>query len=162
RRPQRRHHQLRILAARLWRARIRGGRAAHPQRQALRHRGHHPAGVEQPLSHRSPVCAPAFRGQRIHAPASAERRWVPRCDRALFSVVAGAAGVLVAWWALAAIERLAANQLPPGVTLALDARALVFTAGVSVCSALLVGLMPALQASRANLSEVLNDSARGS
>jgi predicted permease len=83
-------------------------------------------------------------------------------ESALFSLVAGAAGVLVAWWALAAVQQLAANQLPPGVTLALDARALVFTAGVSVCSALFVGLLPAFHASRANLSEVLNDSARGS
>ena len=83
-------------------------------------------------------------------------------ESALFSLVAGGAGLIVAWWALAAIQRLAANQLPPGVGLALDARALVFTAGVSVCSALLVGMVPAWQASRANLLEALNDSARGS
>jgi len=83
-------------------------------------------------------------------------------ESALFSLAAGAAGLLVASWALAAIERVAATQLPPGVTLALDGRALVFTAGVSVCSALLVGLIPALQASRANLSEDLKDSARSS
>ena len=80
-------------------------------------------------------------------------------ESAIFSLVAGAAGLLVAWWALAAIQRLAANQLPSGVTLALDARAFVFTVGVSVCTALLVGLVPA---SRANLSDALNDSARGS
>lgn len=83
-------------------------------------------------------------------------------ESALFSLVAGAAGLLKASWALAAIQRLAVNQLPPGVTLAFDTRALVFTVGVSVCSALLVGLLPAWHASRANLSEVLNDSARGS
>jgi predicted permease len=83
-------------------------------------------------------------------------------ESALFSLAAGAAGVLVASWALTAIERLASDQLPRGVTLVLDARALVFTVGVSVCSALLVGLVPAWLASRATLSEVLNDSARGS
>lgn len=83
-------------------------------------------------------------------------------ESALFSLVAGAAGLLVASWALAAIQQVAADQLPPGVTLALDARTLVFTAGVSMCSALLVGLVPALQASRASLSEDLKDSARGS
>jgi predicted permease len=83
-------------------------------------------------------------------------------ESALFSLVAGATGLLVASWALAGIQRLAVDQLPPGVTLALDVRALVFTAGVSVCSALLVGLLPAWHASRGNLSEVLNDAARGS
>jgi putative ABC transport system permease protein len=83
-------------------------------------------------------------------------------ESALFSLVAGAAGLLVAWWALAAIQHLAADQFPPGVTLALDARALVFTVGVSACCALLVGLVPAWHASRATLSEILKDSARGS
>ena len=83
-------------------------------------------------------------------------------ESVLFSLVGGAAGLLVASWALTAIQRLAAAQLPPGVTLTLDGSALAFTAAVSVISVLLVGLVPALQASRADLSQDLKDSARGS
>jgi predicted permease len=79
-----------------------------------------------------------------------------------FSIVAGALGVLVALWSLSAIQSTIASQLPPNTTLTLDWRALVFTAGVTLISALLVGLVPALQASKARLVDVLKDSARGS
>ena len=83
-------------------------------------------------------------------------------ESALFSIIAGGAGLLIASWSLTALQHLAADQLPPGVTLALEVRALLFTAAASIASALLVGLVPALQASRTSLSEVLNDAARGS
>jgi putative ABC transport system permease protein len=53
-------------------------------------------------------------------------------------------------------------QLPPNRVLALDLRALLFTAGVSVVSALLVGLAPAWQASKAQIVDVLKDGIRGS
>ena len=47
-------------------------------------------------------------------------------------------------------------------SLTLNWRALAFTGGVTLISALLVGLVPALQASKARLVDVLKDSARGS
>ena len=47
-------------------------------------------------------------------------------------------------------------------SLTLNWRALAFTGGVTLVSALLVGLAPALQASKARLVDVLKDSARGS
>jgi predicted permease len=78
----------------------------------------------------------------------------------LFSAVAGVIGVLLAWWAIEAIQRLATNQLPTGTTLSLDGVTLAFTVGVSALSAVLVGLVPALQASRADVAEVLRDTAR--
>jgi predicted permease len=80
----------------------------------------------------------------------------------VFSLVAGALGVLVALWALAAIESLVAAQLAPNTTLTLNWRALAFTAAITLVTAVLVGLAPALQASRTGLVEVLKDSARGS
>ncbi|MEY2877641.1 MAG: hypothetical protein RLZZ15_21, partial [Verrucomicrobiota bacterium] len=49
-----------------------------------------------------------------------------------------------------------------GTTLALDARALAFTVGATLLSALLVGLAPAWQASKPDLVETLKDAARGS
>ena len=79
-----------------------------------------------------------------------------------FSLVAGALGVLAALWSLAAIQSTIASQLPPNTTLTLNGRALAFTAGVTLISALLIGLVPALQASKARLVDVLKDSARGS
>ncbi|MGH9143881.1 MAG: ABC transporter permease [Vicinamibacterales bacterium] len=79
-----------------------------------------------------------------------------------FSVVAGALGVLAGLWSLSAIQSTIASQLPPNTTLTLNWRALAFTGGVTLISALLVGVVPALQASKARLVDVLKDSARGS
>jgi len=80
----------------------------------------------------------------------------------VFSAVAGALGMLFALWALYGIQLLVASQLPPNTTLTLNVRTLLFTAGVTVVTALLVGLAPALQASRSQLVDVLKDGARGS
>jgi predicted permease len=80
----------------------------------------------------------------------------------VFSIVAGALGVLVGLWSLSAIQSTIASQLPPNTTLTLNWRALAFTGGVTLISALLIGLAPALQASTARLVDVLKDSVRGS
>src|SRR5262249_3640678 len=79
-----------------------------------------------------------------------------------FSLVAGALGVLIAMWGLVSIQSIVATQLPPNTTLTLNWRALAYTGAVTLATALLVGLVPALQASRAELVETLKDSARGS
>ena len=80
----------------------------------------------------------------------------------LFSVVAGGLGLLIALWSLSAVQSTVAAQLPPNTALTLDWRALAFTAGVTLVSALLVGLAPAWQASKSDLVETLKDSSRGS
>ena len=80
----------------------------------------------------------------------------------VFSIVAGGLGLLLALWALSAIQSIVAPQLPPNTILTLNGRALAFTGGVTLLTALLVGLAPALQASRAHIVEALKDSARGS
>ncbi len=80
----------------------------------------------------------------------------------LFSIAAAALGVVLALWSLSAAQSAFATQLPPNTMLSLDWRALVFTAGVAFFCALVVGLVPAWQASKTNLVEVLKDSARGS
>ncbi len=80
----------------------------------------------------------------------------------LFSAVAGALGVLIAAWSLSVLQSLASAQLPPNTTLALDWRALAFTVGATLLSALLVGLAPAWQASKTDLVDALKDATRGS
>lgn len=79
----------------------------------------------------------------------------------VFSTVAGLLGVLFAVWALSAVQSIVATQLPPNTTLSLDWLAVAFAAGVTLLSALLVGLVPAWQASRAQIAETLKDTARG-
>ena len=80
----------------------------------------------------------------------------------VFSSAAGLLGVLIAFWTLAAFQSVVSSQLPPNTVLTLNGRALLFTIGVTLITALLVGVVPALQASRAALVDVLKDSARGS
>jgi len=95
----------------------------------------------------------------------ATRRQVVRqflVESLVFSIVAGALGLLLALWALSAIQSLIGNQLPPNTVVTLNWRALVFTGVVTLATALVVGLAPALPASRAELVDTLKDSARGS
>jgi predicted permease len=80
----------------------------------------------------------------------------------VFSCLAGALGTLLALWALSGIQSIVALQLPPGATLTLNWRALAFTGTVTLMTALLVGLAPAVHAARAPLVDALKDSARGS
>jgi predicted permease len=80
----------------------------------------------------------------------------------VFTAAAGVLGGLGAYWALTALQSIAAALLPPNTTLTLHWRALVFTAGVSILCGVLIGLFPSLQASRPDLVESLKDGARGS
>ena len=81
----------------------------------------------------------------------------------VFSMIAGALGLLLGHVgglgdSIDRGDAAAAEQHAD----TLNWRALLFTGGVTIVTALLVGLAPALQASRAHLVEVLKDSARGS
>ena len=80
-----------------------------------------------------------------------------------FSTIAGVLGVLLAFWSLSAIQSLVFGQLPPNASgLTLNWRALAFSAGVTLVCAVLVGLVPSIQASKASLVDALKDRARGS
>jgi putative ABC transport system permease protein len=79
----------------------------------------------------------------------------------LFAVAAGALGLGLAKLGLIGVEQLAANQLAPNTTFALSGATLGFSGVICLLSALGVGLVPALQASRLGLSDVLKDSGRG-
>ena len=80
----------------------------------------------------------------------------------ILAVAAGAVGTLLGMWALQVIQALLGATLPPNTTLAINPRALLFTAGITAATALLVGLAPAIQASRGELVAALKDAARGS
>ena len=89
----------------------------------------------------------------------------------VFSVAAGLLGVLLGCWALDLIQQIIAgaigksgvagvlgtNPLPAAAPLSLDGMTLAFTIAVSVLSALFVGCVPALEASRAGVAEVLKE-----
>jgi len=85
-------------------------------------------------------------------------------ESVVISLIGGALGVLLALWGV----RLTRNSLPadlvrfnPGWTrIAINDSALVFTVLVSLATALVVGLVPALIASRADPQQALKESGR--
>jgi len=78
----------------------------------------------------------------------------------LLALLSGGAGLLVAAWGISAIKYYGAEQLPRLDEVQINARALVFTLGVSVLTALLFGLLPIFKASRPDINEVLKAGAK--
>src|SRR5215216_5128275 len=76
----------------------------------------------------------------------------------LLAVVGGICGVLLAQWAVIVLVGLVAREAP--LDTRPDAGVLAFTAGVSILAGLLFGLVPAVQASRANLSSTMKEKNR--
>ena len=76
----------------------------------------------------------------------------------LLAVVGGVCGVLLAQWGVTVLIGLVASSAP------LDTRpdigVLAFTAGVSIVAGLLFGLVPAIQASRGNISSTIKERSR--
>jgi predicted permease len=76
-------------------------------------------------------------------------------------VLGGVAGVAIARiLASVLVALLPSLPFPVNVSLALDGRALIFTAGMVLVSAVLSGLVPALQASKADVVSALKDDAQ--
>jgi predicted permease len=79
-------------------------------------------------------------------------------ESVLLAALGGLGGIVVAYWARAAIWSYRPVFLQPGVMdLDLDGRVLLFTAAVSVLTGVIFGLAPALQGSRADLVTELKD-----
>jgi predicted permease len=84
-------------------------------------------------------------------------------ETCLLFVFGGAAGLLLARWMTSGLVvwLLPAFPVPVNLWLPLDARVVAFTLGVSLVAALLCGLAPALQASRADVVSALKNETQG-
>ena len=80
----------------------------------------------------------------------------------VFCASAAAAGLALAVIALRGAERAITSQLQTTVHFSIDGATLAATIALATVSALLIGLVPAFQATRANLVDVLKDNSRGS
>jgi predicted permease len=81
-------------------------------------------------------------------------------ESVLLFVLGGASGLLMARWITSVlVSRLPTLPFPVAVSLTLDGRAFAFTAGLSLMAALLSGLAPALDASRADVLSGLKNEA---
>src|SRR5262245_55087840 len=80
----------------------------------------------------------------------------------LVAVLGGLVGVLLAQWALSALVAFGADLIPRVLEIRIDPLALVFSLLVTLITGLLIGLLPALQASNVNVLEALKEAGRGS
>ena len=80
----------------------------------------------------------------------------------LLGLLGGAAGLLIANWGLQALIALSPEDTPRLDQINIDRRVLLFTFAVSLLTGLLFGLVPALQASKADLNESLKEGGRSS
>ncbi len=79
----------------------------------------------------------------------------------LLALLGGAAGLLLAGWGIRALLALVPASLPRAESITLDAHVLLFTAGVSVLTGIIFGIVPALRASDVNLRDALQETGRG-
>jgi predicted permease len=77
----------------------------------------------------------------------------------LLSLLGGAVGLVIANWVQVLLPKLVprGGQFPLDLGLTLDLRVLAFTLGVSLLTGVIFGLVPALQASRADLVSALKN-----
>ena len=85
-------------------------------------------------------------------------------ESVLLSLAGGAAGLLVAYWGVAALVAVLPesqlNALPFLKSLSIDRSILAFSFGLSFLTGLVFGLAPAIQSSRLDLNEVLKEGGR--
>lgn len=94
----------------------------------------------------------------------ADRRRLIRellAESVALSFVAGALGVVLAWWGLRALLALLPATLPAVTDAALDGRVLAFTTIVALATGTVFGLVPAFQGTRASVNDGLREGARG-
>ena len=99
-----------------------------------------------------------------HALGASRRRLIGEqlVESITLSLIAGAIGVLLAWWGLRALLLLLPSTLPAVTDAVLDVRVLAFTTLVAVVTGVLFGLVPAVQGTRTGISEGLREGGRTS
>ena len=99
----------------------------------------------------------------VRAALGASRQRIVRqlvTESLLLAFVAGASGLLLAYWGSKALVALAPADLPRLVETGIDRWVLAFTLGISMITSLLFGLVPALHASKVDLNDALKQGAR--
>jgi putative ABC transport system permease protein len=82
-------------------------------------------------------------------------------ESVLLAVLGGAAGMIVAGYALSFLLPIGGESIPRLAQAALDARVFAFSLGLALLASVVFGMAPALQASRIDLTSALNQRSRG-
>ena len=76
------------------------------------------------------------------------------------TVIGGGLGLLLAVWGVDLMKSVAPGDTPRLAGVHIDARVLLFTLSASLITAVVCGLIPALQSSRTDLQQALKESSR--
>jgi putative ABC transport system permease protein len=82
-------------------------------------------------------------------------------ESVLLSAIAGALGLLIAVWFTRALVGVIPQDVPRAESVHVDLGVLLFTLAVSLATGVLFGLVPAFQATRVDVEQILRASARG-
>ncbi len=80
----------------------------------------------------------------------------------LLSLISAGLGLFLAGWGIDLLVAIGGNNIPRAQEIGIDARVLGFTGMVSLLTALLFGLLPAIQTSKTDLQSMLKEGGRGS
>jgi predicted permease len=80
----------------------------------------------------------------------------------LLSGLGGLGGLMLALWGIDVLGAMSPASIPRVESIQLDTSVVLFTISVSLLTGLLFGLIPAVQTSSTDMSEVMNEDARGS
>ncbi len=100
----------------------------------------------------------------IRAALGASRARVIRqllTESVILSLIGGAVGLLLAVWWSDLLVALGKEDIPRAIHVGVDWRVLGFTAGVSILTGLIFGLVPAFHSSKSELVESLKEGGRG-
>jgi putative ABC transport system permease protein len=76
-------------------------------------------------------------------------------------LIGGAAGLLLATWGVAFLESMLPANLPRHNAININPKVLLFTLSISIVTITIFGLLPALQATRGDVRDGLNEGGRG-
>jgi putative ABC transport system permease protein len=82
-------------------------------------------------------------------------------ESVLLSLIGGTIGLLFAHWGIKLILYVSPNAIPRSREIGLNWTVLGFTAGISVLTGILFGLVPAIQAGEVDVHETLKETGRG-
>ncbi len=87
--------------------------------------------------------------------------WQFLSEGLLLSIFGAAGGLLIAWWGIDVLRVFGPQDVPRLGEVAINAPVFSFTFGVAIFSTLLFALIPALQVTRPNVNESLQEGSRG-
>ncbi len=83
-------------------------------------------------------------------------------ESVLLGLAGGGLGLLLSEWAIGPLLKLSAGSVPDVGSIGVDRWVLAFTAGVSLLTGIVFGLVPALRTAKFDLRETLNEGSRSS